>query len=160
MPVSGFIISLLGIYHWQVAFPACAAAALAIYVLSLLKRKLLEVWIVTDYAGTQFIYALLSGPALLLAVKNHGEFLTVKTFCNSPAEYFAVAIPVSGLLPASCHSQQLPALLSLFFNTHTKLPHEFLLIPSHLIFLAASPEVYCWCLLPTPVALLLKDYHN
>lgn len=88
MPVSGFIISLLGIYHWQVASPACAAAALAIYVLSLLKRKLLEAWIVTDYAGTQFIYALLSGPALLLAVKNHGEFLTVKTFCNSPAEYF------------------------------------------------------------------------
>lgn len=148
MPVSGFIISLLGIYHWQVAFPACAAAALAIYVLSLLKRKLLEAWIVTDYAGTQFIYALLSGPALLLAVKNHGEFLTVKTFCNSPAEYFAVAISVSGLLPASCHSQQLPALLSLFFNTHKA--------PSWIFAYSFSPDFPC-CL-PRGLLLVLATY--
>ena len=59
MPVSGFITDLLGICHQQVAFPAAAAAALAIYVPSLLKSKLLEVWIVTDYACTQFICAVL-----------------------------------------------------------------------------------------------------
>ena len=118
MPVSGFITGLLVIYHWQATFPACAAVSSAIYVPSLLKRKLLEVWIVTNYACTQFICALLSGPVLLLAVKNHGNFLTVKIFLNSLSEYFAVAIPVLGLLPASCHSLQLPALLPLFFNTH------------------------------------------
>lgn len=72
-----FLVSfagLLGICHLQLAFPACAAASLAIYVSSLLKRKLLEVWIVTDYAYTQFICAVLSGPVLLLAVKNPGDF--------------------------------------------------------------------------------------
>lgn len=74
MPISGFIAGLLGICHLQLAFPACAAASLAIYVSSLLKRKLLEVWIVTDYAYTQFICAVLSGPVLLLAVKNPGDF--------------------------------------------------------------------------------------
>lgn len=52
MPVFGFITGLLDICYLQVAFPACAAASSAIYVPSLLRRKLLEVWIVTDNAYT------------------------------------------------------------------------------------------------------------
>ena len=105
---------------------------------------------------------------LLLAVKNPGDFLTVKTFCNSPTEYFAVAAPVSGLLPASWHSLPLPAPLPFFFNTH-KVPSRILLYcfspgfpcSSPLgVEMSPSPEAYCWRLLPAPVALLSKDCHN
>lgn len=81
-----FLVSLWGNYHQQVTFPASATASLTVYAPALIKGKILEVWIVTDYACTQFICALLSGPAMLLAVKNPGDFLTLKTFCNSLAE--------------------------------------------------------------------------
>lgn len=56
IPASAFPARLLGISHWQVAFPVCAVAALAVYVSSLLKRKLLVVWIVTDYALSQSMH--------------------------------------------------------------------------------------------------------
>lgn len=69
-----FLVSLWGNYHRQVTFPVCAAASLTVYVPALIKGKIFEVWIVTDYACTQFICALLSGPVMLLAVKNPGDF--------------------------------------------------------------------------------------
>lgn len=43
MPASSFLARLLGISHWQVAFPVCDVAALAVYVSFLLKRKILVV---------------------------------------------------------------------------------------------------------------------
>lgn len=136
--------------------------------------------IVTDCALSQsmhYAFVPCCHKALVWAVKNPKEFSTVKTFCNSPVEYFAVAILsvlVLGFLPASCHSLQLPAPLPLFFNTriqtYTHPPHsQFLVIASHVVFFVPllfavevppSPEFCCWCFLPSAVTLHLKDYHN
>lgn len=56
MPAAAFLDRLLGISHWQVAFPVCAVAVLAVNVSSLLKRKILLVWIVTVYALSQSMH--------------------------------------------------------------------------------------------------------
>lgn len=56
MLASAFVARLLGISHRQVAFPVCAVAALAVYVSSLLKRKILVACIVTDYALSQSVH--------------------------------------------------------------------------------------------------------
>lgn len=130
MPDIGFIASLLCIYDQQVASPA----ALAIYVPSLLKRKLLEVWIFTGCMCTELICDLLSGPALLLAVKNPRKFLTVKIFCNSPANILSWLFLFWGF----CLLLSFPAITSsaaLIFNTNTHTHRD-------------SLWIFCYCFSP------------